>query len=42
MGNTKTNFWIRKTSIGLRLLEKYATSIGGAINHRLNLKRKIH
>ena len=42
MGNTKTQLLdTRKTSIGLRLLEKYATSIGGAINHRLNLKQKI-
>lgn len=42
MGNTKTQLMdTRKTSIGLRLLEKYATSIGGAINHRLNLKQKI-
>ncbi len=42
MGDTKTKLMdTRKTSIGLRLLEKYATSIGGAINHRLNLKQKI-
>ncbi len=42
MGNTKTQLLdTRKTSIGLRLLEKYATSIGGAINHRLNLKQRI-
>ena len=42
MGNTKTQLLdTRKTSIGLRLLEKYATSIGGAINHRLNLTQKI-
>ena len=36
-----TAFGYTKTSIGLRLLEKYATSIGGAINHRLKLKQKI-
>jgi nicotinate-nucleotide pyrophosphorylase (carboxylating) len=27
----------RKTTPGLRLLEKYATSVGGAINHRMGL-----
>ena len=27
----------RKTTPGLRLLEKYATTIGGAVNHRLGL-----
>ena len=27
----------RKTTPGLRLLEKYATSLGGAINHRMGL-----
>ena len=42
MGNTKTQLLdTRKTSIGLRLLEKYATSIGGAINHRMGLYDEI-
>ncbi len=42
MGDTKTQLLdTRKTTTGLRLLEKYATRIGGAINHRLNLKEKI-
>ncbi|MEH2248211.1 carboxylating nicotinate-nucleotide diphosphorylase, partial [Nostoc sp.] len=27
----------RKTTPGLRLLEKYATAVGGAINHRMGL-----
>lgn len=27
----------RKTTPGLRLLEKYATSVGGAVNHRMGL-----
>jgi len=31
----------RKTTNGLRFLEKYATGIGGAENHRINLKDKI-
>ena len=31
----------RKTTNGLRFLEKYATGIGGAENHRLNLNDKI-
>jgi len=31
----------RKTTPGLRMLEKYATYIGGAKNHRLNLAEKF-
>ena len=31
----------RKTTTGLRKLEKYATKKGGAINHRLSLDKKI-
>ena len=31
----------RKTTPGLRLFEKYAVSIGGAFNHRLNLSEGI-
>ena len=31
----------RKTTTGLRILEKYATKIGGAINHRMGLYDKI-
>ena len=31
----------RKTNTGLRILEKYATKIGGAINHRMGLYDKI-
>ena len=31
----------RKTTPGLRILEKYATFIGGAKNHRLNLSRRF-
>ncbi len=31
----------RKTTIGLRKFEKYATQIGGAINHRMGLYDKI-
>ena len=31
----------RKTTTGLRVLEKYATKIGGAINHRMGLYDKI-
>lgn len=31
----------RKTTPGLRLLEKYATQVGGAINHRLGLDDSV-
>ena len=31
----------RKTTTGLRILEKYATKVGGAINHRMGLYDKI-
>ena len=31
----------RKTTPGLRLFEKYAVSVGGAFNHRLNLSEGI-
>ena len=31
----------RKTTNGLRVLEKYATKIGGAKNHRMGLNDKI-
>ena len=42
MGNSKTKLLdTRKTTTGLRLLEKYATSVGGAKNHRLDLSQKI-
>ena len=31
----------RKTTTGLRVLEKYATKVGGAKNHRMGLNDKI-
>ena len=38
LNGTSTRFVdTRKTTPGLRLLEKYATRVGGAINHRLGL-----
>ena len=40
--NNKTQLLdTRKTTTGLRLLEKYATKIGGAQNHRFGLFDKI-
>lgn len=40
--NTKTNILdTRKTTPGWRTLEKYATAVGGAINHRIGLYDRI-
>ncbi len=42
MSSTKTRLLnTRKTTTGLRRLEKYATQVGGAINHRMGLYDKI-
>ena len=42
MNGTKTVLLdTRKTTNGLRILEKYATKIGGAKNHRMGLYDKI-
>ena len=40
--NSKTKLLdTRKTTTGMRFLEKYATKIGGALNHRVGLFDKI-
>ena len=42
MNSNKTKLLdTRKTTIGLRKLEKYATKIGGAVNHRMGLFDEI-
>ena len=42
LGNSKTKILdTRKTTPGLRLLEKYAVSMGGGINHRMGLYDRI-
>ena len=40
-GSKTTLLDTRKTTPGIRALEKYATSIGGAKNHRLNLSDRF-
>lgn len=42
MGNVKTKLLnTRKTTIGIRKLEKFATVVGGAFNHRIGLYDQI-
>lgn len=42
VGNAKTKILdTRKTTPGLRLLEKYAVTVGGAANHRLGLYDRV-